>query len=219
MASGTEDVALSTSTSLRSAGHQDRSRQRQQAILDAAEGVIGEVGLDGLSMREVGRRAGLPIASLYHYFPSGAAIVRELASRQLQRIGDIVRSSFAGRFGNAAAITADGFGEVAGDAIATVAGHLASSPAASAIWHALRSNPELRALDRRDTESNAGELAVYLRCLTHDASEERVAVLASVILEAVAVNIMFAMESTPIRRAEHLDALRRFVAAALRGLR
>ena len=56
--------------SRRSDPRQERSRARQRALLDAAEEILGEVGADGLKMREVARRANLPIASLYHYFPS-----------------------------------------------------------------------------------------------------------------------------------------------------
>ena len=43
--------------SRRSDPEQERSRARQRALLDAAEEILGEVGADGLKMREVARRA------------------------------------------------------------------------------------------------------------------------------------------------------------------
>ena len=67
--------------SRRSNPEQKRSRARQRALLDAAEEILGEVGADGLKMREVARRANLPIASVYHYFPSAAALIRTLVER------------------------------------------------------------------------------------------------------------------------------------------
>ena len=52
-------------------------------MLRAAEALVAELGYDGLKMRELARTAGLPIASLYHYFPSSTAVMRTLAERFL----------------------------------------------------------------------------------------------------------------------------------------
>src|SRR6202042_1376884 len=76
--------------SRRSNPEQKRSRARQQALLDAAEEILGEVGADGLKMREVARRANLPIASVYHYFPSAAALIRTLVERMLEELRAIL---------------------------------------------------------------------------------------------------------------------------------
>src|ERR1700761_676064 len=74
----------------RSDPQQERSRARQRALLDAAEEILGEVGADGLKMREVARRANLPIASVYHYFPSAPALIRTLVERMLDELRAIL---------------------------------------------------------------------------------------------------------------------------------
>ena len=51
---------------------------------------MGEVGADGLKMREVGRQANLPIASVYHYFPSAPALIRMLVERMLDELRAIL---------------------------------------------------------------------------------------------------------------------------------
>src|ERR1700729_1232415 len=76
--------------SRRSDPQQERSRARQRALLDAAEEILGEVGADGLKMREAARRANLPIASVYHFFPSSPALIRMLVERMLDELRAIL---------------------------------------------------------------------------------------------------------------------------------
>ena len=51
---GKAGLAMQDRMSRRSNPEQKRSRARQRALLDAAEEILGEVGADGLKMREVG---------------------------------------------------------------------------------------------------------------------------------------------------------------------
>src|ERR1700722_10492104 len=80
--------------SRRSDPRQERSRARQRALLDAAEEILGEVGADGLKMREVARRANLPIASVYHYFPSAPPLNRPLGRAIADRMAAILAQGF-----------------------------------------------------------------------------------------------------------------------------
>lgn len=63
----------------RRAPAQQRSRERQERILQAARELIAETGSDRVKMNEVAERAGISIGSLYQYFPDKQAIVRTLA--------------------------------------------------------------------------------------------------------------------------------------------
>lgn len=47
-------------------------------ILDAALALVGELGAAGTSMRRLAAACGLNVATLYHYFPSKAALLRAL---------------------------------------------------------------------------------------------------------------------------------------------
>jgi AcrR family transcriptional regulator len=60
---------------------QQRSRDRQEAILKIATARIAAVGSDALKMSEVASLAGISIGSLYQYFPDKSAIIRTLAER------------------------------------------------------------------------------------------------------------------------------------------
>ncbi|WP_159712123.1 TetR/AcrR family transcriptional regulator [Sphingomonas sp. AX6] len=53
----------------------------RDALLDAAEAVIGERGLDGFSLRECARRAGVSPAAPAHHFGDARGLLTALAAR------------------------------------------------------------------------------------------------------------------------------------------
>ncbi len=63
------------------APHQSRGQKRVEEILDAAEAVIAEVGVEGATTNAIAERAGSSVGSLYHFFPSRDAIIQALARR------------------------------------------------------------------------------------------------------------------------------------------
>ena len=49
---------------------------RRQQLLETALGLFSEHGVDGASMRELARRAGVNVAAAYHHFDSKRALLR-----------------------------------------------------------------------------------------------------------------------------------------------
>lgn len=60
---------------------QDRGQKRIDAILDAAEKVIVEVGVEAATTNAIAAKAGAGVGSLYHFFPNKDAIVSALSAR------------------------------------------------------------------------------------------------------------------------------------------
>jgi len=60
---------------------QVRGQKRVEEILDAAEALIAEIGVDATTTNAIAERAGASVGSLYHFFPSKEAIVQALAHR------------------------------------------------------------------------------------------------------------------------------------------
>ena len=58
------------------------------ALLDAAESLIRERGLDGWSLREASVRTGVSPSAAYHHFESRDTLVRALSDRVLARLGE-----------------------------------------------------------------------------------------------------------------------------------
>ena len=72
---------------------QERGERRVEEILDAAAGVIAEVGVDATTTNAIAERAGAAVGSLYHFFPNKAAIVRALAARYEAELREVSRVS------------------------------------------------------------------------------------------------------------------------------
>lgn len=64
---------------------QERGRARVEQILDAAESVIAEVGLEAATVHAIAERAGASVGSLYHFFRNKDAIVDGLLDRYLRQ--------------------------------------------------------------------------------------------------------------------------------------
>jgi AcrR family transcriptional regulator len=66
-------------TGLRRQPRQARSQERVRRILEAAEALFVADGVAGTTTNAIATRAGVPIGSLYQFFPDKAAILRSLA--------------------------------------------------------------------------------------------------------------------------------------------
>ncbi|QBR05645.1 TetR/AcrR family transcriptional regulator [Streptomyces sp. S501] len=71
-------------TDLRRVPVQQRSADRLARILDAGAALLDEAGYELLSTRAVADRAGVPIGSVYRFFPNKRALVDALAERNLE---------------------------------------------------------------------------------------------------------------------------------------
>ena len=60
----------------------------REALIEAAEAVIAERGVDGFSLRETARRAGVSPAAPQHHFGDARGLLTALATRGFQNLGD-----------------------------------------------------------------------------------------------------------------------------------
>ena len=61
-------------------------KARGAGILDVAEAVFEKVGYDAATTNLVASRAGVPVGTLYRWFPDKAALAEALADRYLDRL-------------------------------------------------------------------------------------------------------------------------------------
>ncbi|MBB4143216.1 MULTISPECIES: TetR family transcriptional regulator [Rhizobium] len=75
---------------LRRIPKQERSRERIDEILKVAMDLIGQKGIDAVTMKEIASLSGGPIASVYQYFPNKTAIIATLYERYISQLRSIL---------------------------------------------------------------------------------------------------------------------------------
>jgi len=75
---------------LRHVPTQARSRERLARVLDAADEVLARDGAAAFTTTRIAQVAGVPVGSVYHYFPDKQAIVEALARRYWSDFEDLV---------------------------------------------------------------------------------------------------------------------------------
>src|SRR5579859_6857501 len=71
---------------------QARGRARYEAILDVLESLLAESDWDQIGYYQIVERAGMPAASVYHFFPSRNALAGALADRYFEHFRREARS-------------------------------------------------------------------------------------------------------------------------------
>ncbi len=74
-------------------GQQDRSQKTQSALLDAAETLFFEKGVENTSVADVAAKAGCSVGALYHHFRDKKALLYALYDRMTQEYQEISRNA------------------------------------------------------------------------------------------------------------------------------
>jgi AcrR family transcriptional regulator len=136
---------------------QARSRARVEAILDAAEALIGTNGVAGTTMSAIAERAEVSMASVYQYFPDLKAVIWAMSERfnaevraDLPELLSGISGPEEGRERIAAAVT---------EYYQRFSGRLGLR----AIWTGSASDPDLAAQNLNDSRANGRAIAAALR--------------------------------------------------------
>lgn len=137
--------------SVRKIPTQARAKERFERILDAARSLIEESGSEHMKMSDVATRAGVPIGSVYQYFPDKAAIIITLA----ERIMELVHDGLAQAMGKVTCLE-EGEAALTSTLMAYYELFLAE-PVARDIWFGIQADKTLNILDIEDSRIN-GEI-------------------------------------------------------------
>jgi AcrR family transcriptional regulator len=191
---------------------QQRSKDRVEAILDAALGLVVEHGAEALAMREVARRAGVQIGSIYQYFPSKAAIIRELARRNLERVHDLLAHEVEQLFAGRRRPTPKAAVHRVVDAYFA---HYRDHPDAKAVWAAAQADPELHQLEVEDTRSTARFMVPPLAKILRRDDEDAIYALTLLLNEVTAAAVRLALSVEPPLRERLVADLKSMLTATL----
>jgi len=134
---------------------QERSRDRVERILDATADLLGHTPVDKITTAAIAETAGVPIGSVYQYFPNKLAVLAELARRVMEEV-DLKTAS----------LIAEDFGVLPWDQAidraidATMQGFQAQ-PGYLQLLLSVRPTPEFRAITDESNERVAAMLAFH----------------------------------------------------------
>lgn len=134
---------------------QDRSRDRVERILDATAALLGETPVDKITTAAIAETAGVPIGSVYQYFPNKLSVLAELARRVMAEV-DLKTAS----------LIAEDFGVLPWDQAidraidATMQGY-SEQPGYAQLLLSIRPTPEFRAITDESNERIAALLALH----------------------------------------------------------
>jgi AcrR family transcriptional regulator len=159
---------------LRREPQQARSRARVAQILAAADAILTEEGMEALTVRRIADRAGVPVGSLYQFFPDKGSVVDALAAAYIGEfdaaIEDLVESAASGDWTDPVGRMIDAF-------VALYRSH----PGYVALWTGRHLSPELARADEANNKAIAAGVQAILADqvgLADGASLERAAQVA-----------------------------------------
>ncbi|MEO1042223.1 MAG: TetR/AcrR family transcriptional regulator [Pseudomonadota bacterium] len=145
---------------------QARGRARVAAILDAAAGLAVEQGHLDFKMTTVAERAGVPIGSLYQFFPSRTALVARLFAREMEPIDQSLRTGLEG------VQSVDGVLEGISALIKEHVALVKARPTLFVIWTSPTMEPALQDADFANSQANAARITERLLTLAGDPIDE-----------------------------------------------
>ncbi|RJT33381.1 TetR/AcrR family transcriptional regulator [Mesorhizobium waimense] len=189
---------------------QERSRERIDAILSTTMRLIGEKGIDAVTMKEVGALAGGPIATVYHYFPNKSAILAML----YERFSEVSRA----RFG---AIIAEirGLDDVTAAADRLLDDYyerVAEDPAIQDLQNAIQADKALQNLDIAETRQQARMFCDHVGPLVDPEKREQFGRVVFLIFQLAGGVVRLALTQDEEEGRRTIDDYRSIIHAQLR---
>jgi len=188
---------------------QQRSRERVERMLAAASELIEKGGSDAMKMSEVAERAGVPIGSLYQFFPDKGAIIRTLAERYNALGRECIEKELApvrtlGELGDAFARLVDVYYAM-----------FLAEPVMRDIWSGTQADKALQEIDLADSRETGTLLAEALGRVRRGADRNRIATKALLIMNLGVATMRLAIA---VGREEGAALVEAYKAMALREL-
>lgn len=143
---------------LRRSPTQARARDRVERILDAADRLLAEQGVEAMGTKQVAAAAGISIGSLYFWFPDKESIAEALALRYWSELTDLVT-------GVAEAAETGELPDPVGEVLDALAAGFRSRPGFLALWFGGLRTERLRDATRpyRDEVASCVERILVVR--------------------------------------------------------
>jgi AcrR family transcriptional regulator len=164
-------------TRLRNVPSQQRSRVRLRRVLDAADEVLAQEGPAAFTTTRIAQAAGVPVGSVYRYFPDKQAIVEALALSYWSDFEDLIA-------GVAETDERDPLADPCAAVIDALAAAFRASPGFLALWYGGLLTEQVRSATRPTRTAVARSVARFLGVRWPSAPPEQLANVARMIVLA-----------------------------------
>lgn len=171
-----DKIALRSGLAPRRQPSQERSRQRVDDILDAVAEILVDKGFDAVTTRHVAEKAGIPIGSVYQFFPNKFAIFYALTTRYLHEIEEIHHSFVSEEFLQMP------WQEVIDIAVDALADYWKREKAMAILFNGMQNAPQLAAADSETNRKSKQHNVVLLNRILPDLDEHRIGIIARVMM-------------------------------------
>jgi AcrR family transcriptional regulator len=155
---------------------QRRAIERRRAILEATLVLLERHGLETLTTSSIAAQAGVPVASVYAYFPNKLAIVAELAREAMAEVDGQIAALLP------AEITPASLEHAVARAIETVLAGYRAVPARARLFTGMRGNAALDPVLRESDDRMVAVLAARITAARPDLPGPRVRAVARTVV-------------------------------------
>lgn len=191
----------------------ERGRRRFEVILRSGREVLLRDGVDALSCVDVADHAGIPVGSVYQFFPNKYALVAELAEEDTVAL-EASLDRYATNF------PAEDWQRAVDGLIDHLANEWRDDPSRRAVWLAMQSTGPTRALAAKHSRRVTSHVAALLEPLTVGMPAARRTTVAEVVVEMCHSLLHFSVHDgqphpAPVRELKR--ALRSYLRAVALG--
>lgn len=184
---------------------QTRSRETMQRVLEEAEALLVELGVDGFNTNILAERAGVGVRAIYRYYPNKWAILVELVDRSYAR-----EREWVGHLGTLK--PGDDWRSATDSMINGFFAGASSSSSYAVLRAACQVSPQLREVEARNILQFEADVARTLTALGMTTDPRRLRIVAQIVIEVSGRLIDLALKaSDPAEAALLLGELKRML--------
>jgi len=204
-----------TETAVRRIPQQERSRQKVTAILETAMTLFQQFGMDSISMREIAREAGMPIATVYQYFPNKQSIVQTIWENHTSDVEQLLETELGTLLKDS---SSQSLKRTMSRIIDSIADVYDRNPAYTEIRQCVAATPDLRRLNLDNTLRISKLLKQVIVSVNPGASQSEVANYALIATEAASSTVKLGQQLPADRRNELYESLKSFLVEFFQSL-
>lgn len=190
---------------------QERSRQRLERILDAADQIFSEVGYDAATTEQIAERAETSIGSVYQFFPNKSALFEALCQRYLER----AQSLFERLLERTTLADSPSWSKIVDDMIDAFWSFHVDQPGFRAVWVHQNISAQLIAAGDAVNQAIATRAEEVMAFFAPDVPRSKRRIAASIVVETISAILFVAVRREPDEAKRLVAELKQMVRSYL----